>query len=200
MPGPDDDRVVVRHPVSPCLRRRRSWQAYTEAQDNKARLFLASVTLRVGRRPPYSCWQGWSPRHRRAMPAGAKADMAGRGRVCHANAGGNHSFEMIRCSGGCVINLPTTALTDTVVRIGNVSGAGVDKFCAFGLGTDTADEGGAFDPRVPCQFRMPPSRRCAGRQVQFLHLRGGEGARRRVPKHPETLHYTGDGCSWRLAR
>ncbi|HLU91431.1 MAG TPA: flavin reductase, partial [Pedomonas sp.] len=41
---------------------------------------------------------------------------------------GNHSFRMIRDSGECVINLPTTALTDTVVDIGNCSGASTDKF------------------------------------------------------------------------
>ncbi|WP_254066544.1 flavin reductase family protein [Acidisoma sp. S159] len=34
-------------------------------------------------------------------------------------AGGNHSFGLIRASGECVINLPTTALTDTVVGNGN---------------------------------------------------------------------------------
>src|SRR6186997_220740 len=36
---------------------------------------------------------------------------------------GNHSFHMIRESRECVFNLPTTALTDTVVGIGNTSGA-----------------------------------------------------------------------------
>ncbi|MDA8453241.1 hypothetical protein M4R22_00550 [Acidovorax sp. GBBC 3334] len=34
--------------------------------------------------------------------------------------------------------MPTTALTDTVVRIGNTSGAEIDKFQEFGL---TADDG-----------------------------------------------------------
>ncbi len=48
-------------------------------------------------------------------------------------SGGNHSFHMIRNSRECVINLPTTALTDTVVRIGNTSSSEVDKFARFGL-------------------------------------------------------------------
>ncbi|MGZ5908069.1 MAG: flavin reductase family protein [Reyranella sp.] len=48
-------------------------------------------------------------------------------------AGGNHSFEMIRRSGECVINLPTTTLTDTVVGIGNTTGAEIDKFARFAL-------------------------------------------------------------------
>jgi len=50
-------------------------------------------------------------------------------------ASGNHSFRMIRSSGACVINLPTTRLNDTVVAIGNYSGDDVDKFEKFGLRT-----------------------------------------------------------------
>src|ERR1700734_1297828 len=48
-------------------------------------------------------------------------------------AGGNHSFDLIRRSKECVINVPTTALTDAVVGIGNCSGAAVDKFARFAL-------------------------------------------------------------------
>ena len=44
-----------------------------------------------------------------------------------------HSFELIRKSQECVINLPTTAPTDTVVGIGNSTGAEIDKFERFGL-------------------------------------------------------------------
>src|SRR6056297_3664357 len=46
---------------------------------------------------------------------------------------GNHSFELVRRSGQCVINLPTTALIDEVIGIGNSSGAELDKFNHFGL-------------------------------------------------------------------
>jgi hypothetical protein len=49
----------------------------------------------------------------------------------------NHSHQLVRDSGECVINVPTTALTNTVVDIGNTSGADIDKFDAFGL---TAEE------------------------------------------------------------
>lgn len=35
---------------------------------------------------------------------------------------GNHSFQMIRESKQCIINLPTTKLVDTAVGIGNMSG------------------------------------------------------------------------------
>jgi flavin reductase (DIM6/NTAB) family NADH-FMN oxidoreductase RutF len=50
----------------------------------------------------------------------------------------NHSFEMVRRSGECVINLPTTALTDEVIGIGNCSGAAIDKFARFGLTPEKA--------------------------------------------------------------
>ena len=45
----------------------------------------------------------------------------------------NHSFEMIRRSQECVINVPTTDLVNKVIGIGNCSGAEMDKFKAFGL-------------------------------------------------------------------
>jgi Flavin reductase like domain len=41
-------------------------------------------------------------------------------------SGGNHSHDMIRRSGEGVINLPTTALTNAVVGVGNTSGSKVD--------------------------------------------------------------------------
>src|SRR5688572_2311330 len=46
---------------------------------------------------------------------------------------GNHSFDMLRGSKECVINVPTTDLLDQVVGIGNSTGAEEDKFARFGL-------------------------------------------------------------------
>ena len=46
---------------------------------------------------------------------------------------GNHSFEMIRRSKECVINIPTVDLVQTVVGIGNSTGVKVNKFKKFGL-------------------------------------------------------------------
>ena len=45
----------------------------------------------------------------------------------------NHSFEMIRKSKECVINVPTVDIATTVVKIGNCSGRDTDKFTKFGL-------------------------------------------------------------------
>lgn len=53
-------------------------------------------------------------------------------------AGGNHSFGLIRRSKECVINLPTTTLTDQVIGVGNTTGAEVDKFEKFKLTPEKA--------------------------------------------------------------
>jgi flavin reductase (DIM6/NTAB) family NADH-FMN oxidoreductase RutF len=46
---------------------------------------------------------------------------------------GNHSFDLIRQSKQCVINIPTVDIAATVVKIGNTSGRDIDKFSEFGL-------------------------------------------------------------------
>ena len=107
---------------------------------------------------------------------------------------GNHSFGLIRDSGECVINLPTTALTDAVVGIGNVSGAEIDKFAAFGL---TAEEGDEVD--APLIRQCHASFECRLHEdalVDTYNFFIFEVVKAHVaasPKHPETLHYTGDG-------
>lgn len=109
-------------------------------------------------------------------------------------AGGNHSFEMIRRSGECVINLPTTALTDTVVRIGNVSGAGTDKFREFRLSADAAEEVGApLIRECPANFECRLHDDALVDRYNFFIFEVVKAHVARSPKHPETLHYTGDG-------
>jgi flavin reductase (DIM6/NTAB) family NADH-FMN oxidoreductase RutF len=45
----------------------------------------------------------------------------------------NHTFEMLRATGECVINIPTVELAKKVVGCGNTFGQSVDKFKTFGL-------------------------------------------------------------------
>jgi len=45
----------------------------------------------------------------------------------------NHSYAALRATGECVVSVPAADLAETVVRIGNCSGADLDKFAAFGL-------------------------------------------------------------------
>ena len=106
----------------------------------------------------------------------------------------NHSFELIRRSRECVINLPTVALTDIVVAVGNSTGAEIDKFQEFGL---TA--GKARTVKAPLIRECHANFECRlhddalVRKYNFFIF---EVVRAHVavsPAHPKTLHYTGDG-------
>jgi len=109
-------------------------------------------------------------------------------------AAGNYTFELIRRSRECVINIPTEALTDAVVGIGNSSGAETDKFAVFGLTAEKA------------QFvQAPLIRECHAnfecklvdgalvQQYNFFVFEVVKAHVARSPRHPRTLHYTGDG-------
>jgi len=106
----------------------------------------------------------------------------------------NHSFELVRRSGECVINLPTTALTDEVVGIGNSSGAEIDKFAAFALTAEKAQR-----VQAPLIRECHANFECRlkdGALVDTYNFFIFEVVKAHVapsPRHPETLHYTGDG-------
>jgi len=107
---------------------------------------------------------------------------------------GNHSHEMIRSSGECVINLPTTALTDEVIGIGNSSGAAVDKFAKFGLTAEKAEEVDApliGECHASFECRIHDDALVETYNLFIFEVVAAHVAR--SPKHPETLHYTGDG-------
>lgn len=109
-------------------------------------------------------------------------------------AGGNQSFEMIRKSGECVINLPTTALTDAVVGIGNTSGSKVDKFDYFGLTADKAEEVGApLIRECHASFECKLHDDALVDTYNFFIFEVVKAHVAASPKYPETLHYTGDG-------
>jgi flavin reductase (DIM6/NTAB) family NADH-FMN oxidoreductase RutF len=109
-------------------------------------------------------------------------------------AAGNHSFELIRRSRECVINLPTTALTDQVVGIGNTSGAEIDKFAEFALTAEKAQR-----VRAPLVRECYANFECKlsdGALIDKYNFFIFEVVKAHVassPRHPETLHYTGDG-------
>jgi flavin reductase (DIM6/NTAB) family NADH-FMN oxidoreductase RutF len=107
---------------------------------------------------------------------------------------GNHSFDLIRKSEECVINLPTTALTDTVVKIGNSSGEEIDKFTEFGL-----TQGGASKVGAPLIRECHANFECKlhdGRLIDkynFFIFDVVKAHVAKTPKHPETIHYLGEG-------
>ena len=50
----------------------------------------------------------------------------------------NFTFDILKKTGECVINIPTVELAKKVVDCGNISGRRVDKFETFHLGSETA--------------------------------------------------------------
>lgn len=106
----------------------------------------------------------------------------------------NYSFEMIRKSRECVINVPTTELTDTVVGIGNCSGAEVDKFAEFELTAEPSEQVRA--PRIAECYANFECKLADSRMVGKYNFFIWEVVQAHVaarPKYPQTLHYTGDG-------
>lgn len=106
----------------------------------------------------------------------------------------NHSFEMIRRSRQCVINLPTVDLIDTVVGIGNCSGAEVDKFEKFKLTPVAGQEVDA--PLIKERYANFECKLASGGHINKFGLFIWEVVKAHVansPKRPKTLHYRGDG-------
>jgi flavin reductase (DIM6/NTAB) family NADH-FMN oxidoreductase RutF len=106
----------------------------------------------------------------------------------------NHSFDMVRKSKACVINIPTADLADEVVGIGNTSGRDIDKFATFGL---TARP--AATVRAPLIAECYASLECRvadGRLLNtysFFILEVVKAHAPVAPRYPRTLHYRGGG-------
>ncbi|HEY4252508.1 MAG TPA: flavin reductase family protein [Roseomonas sp.] len=106
----------------------------------------------------------------------------------------NHSYEMIRRSRACVINVPTADMAKTVAGIGSCTGAEVDKFARFGLTAEAADQVGApliAQCPVSLECRVTDTRLLRRYSLFILEVVQAHAAPR--PKYPKTLHYTGDG-------
>jgi len=106
----------------------------------------------------------------------------------------NHSFEMIRRSRECVINVPTVDLAATVVRIGNSSGRDIDKFAELDL---TPRPGAVVQaPLVEECYASFECRLADASQVRKYNFFVFQVVKAHVatkPKLPKTIHYRGDG-------
>jgi flavin reductase (DIM6/NTAB) family NADH-FMN oxidoreductase RutF len=106
----------------------------------------------------------------------------------------NHSFEMIRKSKACVINVPGVALAPAVVQIGNSSGRDIDKFAAFGLTPVAAAKVHApliKECHANFECRLVDSSLIGTYSLfvfEVVHARAAA-----TPKFPTTIHYRGDG-------
>jgi flavin reductase (DIM6/NTAB) family NADH-FMN oxidoreductase RutF len=109
-------------------------------------------------------------------------------------AASNYSFELVCNSRECVINLPTADLVDTVVRIANCSGRAIDKFQEFGLTAAPAAQVGApliAECHANFECRLVDEELVA--KYNFFIFEVVQAHVAPSPKHPETIHYTGDG-------
>jgi flavin reductase (DIM6/NTAB) family NADH-FMN oxidoreductase RutF len=106
----------------------------------------------------------------------------------------NHSYNLIRKSKECVINVPATHLAKTVVGIGNCSGSEVDKFQSFGLTAEPAKVVSA--PLIKECFANFECKLIDSSQIKKYSLFIFEVVNARMaqsPKFPETIHYRGAG-------
>jgi len=106
----------------------------------------------------------------------------------------NHSFDMLRNSEACVINLPTVDIIDTVVDIGNCSGTEVDKFARFGLTAKPAEQVDA--PLIDECYANFECRLADASQIDRHGLFIWDIVKAHVavsPRQPKTVHYQGDG-------
>jgi flavin reductase (DIM6/NTAB) family NADH-FMN oxidoreductase RutF len=107
-------------------------------------------------------------------------------------SGANHSHELIRSSRQCVINIPTVDIAETVVKIGNTSGRGIDKFAEFGL-----TPGPGTHVRAPLIEECYANFECTLADATWVNKYNVfEVVKAHVatsPKVPKTIHYRGDG-------
>jgi flavin reductase (DIM6/NTAB) family NADH-FMN oxidoreductase RutF len=104
----------------------------------------------------------------------------------------NHSYNMLIETGECVLSVPGVDLLETVVAIGNTSGADIDKFAEFGLTPRKGSKVGApliaeCLASVECVVRERP-----GHHEMFV-LEGVAAWHNTERKEQRTFHARGDG-------
>lgn len=107
---------------------------------------------------------------------------------------GNHSYDLIRNSQECVINIPTVDLVSKVVAVGNSTGGQVDKFREFRLTPVKADK--VKTPLVKECYANFECKLFDSSLIGEYGLFVWEVVKAHVAtsvKNPKTLHYRGQG-------
>lgn len=107
---------------------------------------------------------------------------------------GNYSFAALRGSKECVIAIPSRKLAAQVVRVGNMSGRGIDKFKACGLTPLAARRVAA--PLIAECFANLECRVVDTRMVNKYNLFILEAVKAWIDpaqKNPKTIHHRGYG-------
>lgn len=108
--------------------------------------------------------------------------------------GANHSYDLIRKSRECVINIPTVQLLDEVIGIGNTRGTQVDKFKKFKLTPEEAVEVNApLIKECYANFECKVADESMLRKYNFFILEVVKAHAAVYPKYPTTVHYRGEG-------
>jgi flavin reductase (DIM6/NTAB) family NADH-FMN oxidoreductase RutF len=106
----------------------------------------------------------------------------------------NYSFELIKKSKECVINIPTIALIEEAVGIGNTTGSEIDKFEEFHLTKEKASK--VKTPLIKECFANLECKLVESKLIQKYNFFIFEIVKAHAPsspKYPKTFHYTGDG-------
>ena len=106
----------------------------------------------------------------------------------------NTSFDILKATGECVINIPTVELAEKVVGCGNTSGRNTDKFKEFDLTPVTASCVKA--PLIDECFASLECKVVDGKMVtqyNFFILEVLKAWVDPAMKHPRTIHHLGKG-------
>ncbi len=106
----------------------------------------------------------------------------------------NHSYELIRQSKSCVINIPEAHLARTVVGIGNCHGDRFDKFEKFNLTPSKASK--VSVPLIEeCYAHFECKLVDTGllKKYSMFVFEVVKAQAAISPKYPKTLHYRGEG-------
>lgn len=110
-------------------------------------------------------------------------------------SGRNYSFDLLRKTRECAINIPTLELAEAVVKCGNTSGKKIDKFRAFGLTSAPASLVKA--PLIAECYANLECRIADTRLVNkynFFVLEVVKAWIDPAVKNPRTLHHRGSGA------
>ena len=107
----------------------------------------------------------------------------------------NHSFDILKATGECVINIPTVELAEKVVSCGNTSGLDIDKFHDFSLTPVAASC--VKPPLIDECYANLECKVVDGKMVDEYNLFILEVLKAWIDpamKHPRTIHHLGKGA------
>ena len=106
----------------------------------------------------------------------------------------NYSFDSLKATKECVINIPTVEVAEKVVGCGNTSGAKIDKFKKFGLTPKPASKVGApliEECYANLECRVVDTKMVA--EYCFFILEVVKAWIDPAVKNPRTIHHLGSG-------